>query len=70
MLRQYELVFIRVISTLQMSPALLKELRLAMARRKKPVVPAGRCSTSGSGARASQQLAGKRKAKELACSGE
>jgi len=43
-----------------------------MARRKKkPAVPAGRRSTtSGSGARASQQLAGKRKANELACSGE
>jgi len=43
-----------------------------MARRKKKsAVPAGRRSTtSGSGARASQRLAGKRKSNELACSGE
>jgi len=72
MLRQDELAFIKAISTLQLSSALLKELRLAMAwRKKKPVVPAGRQSTtSGRGARASQQLVGKRKANELACSGE
>jgi len=68
MLRQDELAFIKAISTLQISPALLKELRLAMARRKKkPVVAAGRHSTSGSGARASQQLTGKSKTNELAC---
>jgi len=50
----------KVISTLQVLPALLKELRLKMAwRKKKLAVPAGRCSTtSGSGTRASQQLAG------------
>jgi len=72
MLRQDELDFIKTISTSQMSPALIKELRLAMARRKKkPAVPAGkRSTTSGSGTRASQQLAGKRKANELASSGE
>jgi len=71
MLSQDKLAFIKAISTLQMSPALLKELKLAMARRKKPAVPAGKHSTTyGSGARASQQLAGKSKANELACSGE
>jgi hypothetical protein len=60
MLRQDELAFIKAISTLQLLPALLKELKLALARMKKqPVVPPGRQSTtSGSGARASQQLAG------------
>jgi len=71
MLRQDELAFMKAISTLQVSPALLKEMRLAMARRKKPAVPAGeRSTTSGSGTRASQQLAGKRKANELASSGD
>jgi len=45
MLRQDELAFIKATSTLQMSPALLKEWRLAMAgRKKKPTVPAGRRS--------------------------
>jgi len=70
--RQDELAFMKAISTLQVSPALLKELRLAMVRRKKkPAVPAGRRSTtSGSGTRASLQLAGKRKANELASSGD
>jgi len=60
MRRQDELAFIKAISTLQLSPAFLKGLRLAMARRKKPAVPAGgRSTTSGSEARVSQQLAGK-----------
>ena len=72
MLRKDELAFIKVIPTLQVSSAILNELRLAMARRKKkPTVPAGRRSTTpGSGTRASQQLAGKRTANEQACSGE
>ena len=72
MLRQDKLAFVKAISTLQVSPALLKELRLSMARRKKkPAVPAGKHTTiSGSGIRASQQLAGKCKANELACSGD
>jgi len=75
MLRQEELAFIKAISTIQLSPAILKELRMALSRRKKkPVVPAGsRSTTSGSGARDPQrptsQLAGKRKANELASSG-
>ena len=69
--RQDDLAFMKVISTLQVSPALLKELRLAMARRKKPAVPVGRSSNaSGSGNRASKQFAGKRKAKEIASSGD
>ena len=64
------LAFTVVISTLQLSPVLLKELRLVMVRRKKkPAVPAGRRSTiSGSGTRASQHLTGKRKANELTIS--
>jgi hypothetical protein len=72
MLRQDELAFMKAISTLQVSLALLKELRLAMARRKKKqAVPAGRRRTTpGSRTRASQQLAGKRKANELASSGD
>jgi len=72
MLRQDELPFKKAIYTLQVSSALLKELRLAMARRKKkPAMPAGRrITTSGSGTRGSQKLAGKRKAKELASSGD
>ena len=61
MLRQDDIAFMEGISNLQVSPALLKELRLAMARRKKkPAVPAGkRSTTSGNGTRASQQIAGK-----------
>ena len=72
MLRQDELAFLKAIFPFQVSPVLLKELRLAMARRKKrPAVPAGRRSTpSGSGKSASQQLAGKQKAKELPSSGD
>jgi len=71
-LRQEELAFIKAISILQLSPALLKELSLAMSRRKKkPAVPAGsRSTTPGRGATSSQQLAGKRKANELASSGD
>jgi hypothetical protein len=52
MLRQEELAFVKAISNLQVSPDLLKELRLAMSRRKrKPAVPAGSHSI-GSGAKA------------------
>jgi hypothetical protein len=47
MLRQEELVFIKAISTLQVSPAILKEVRMALSRRKKkPAVPAGSRSTA------------------------
>ena len=66
MLRQDELAFIKDISTFQMSPTLLKDL--AMVRRKKSAVPAGkRSTTSGNGTRAAQRLTGKRKANELPC---
>jgi len=73
MLRQEELAFIKAISTLQHSPAILKELRMALSRRKKPVVPEGICSIiSGCGARVPQRssglLAGKLKANDLASS--
>ena len=70
-LRQDELAFLKVISSFKVSPALLKELCLTMARRKKkPAVPTGRRSTpSGNGTSAPQQLTGKRKANELASSG-
>jgi len=61
MLRQDELAFIKAIYTLQVSPALLKGLRLSMLwREKKPAVPAGKRSTTpGRGTGASKQLASK-----------
>jgi len=54
MIRQEELAFIKAISTMQLSQAILKELRMAMFRRKKkPAVPVGIHSTiTTSGARA------------------
>ena len=70
MLREDELPFLKAISTFHMSLALFKELRLIMAQ-KKPAMLAGRRSTpTGSGTSASQQLVGKRKASELASSGD
>ena len=55
----------------KVSVVLIKELRLAMTRRKKTAVPAGRRKiTSGNGTRASQQRAGKRKDNEQATSGD
>jgi hypothetical protein len=82
-LRQEELAFIKVISTLQLFPALLKKLRMALSRKKKkkkkkkkkPVVPLGsRSTTPGGGSMSSQRpfrhLAGKRKANKLANSGD
>jgi hypothetical protein len=71
MLRQYEIAFIKALSTFQVSPAVLKELRMALSRRKKPQVPAGIRSTMPEGGarvpqRSSSQLAGIRKANELA----
>jgi hypothetical protein len=74
MLRQEELAFIKALSTFQVSPAVLKELRMALSRRKKkPLVPAGiRNTMRAGGARvpkcSSGQLTGKRKANELASS--
>ena len=35
MLRQEELAFVKAISTMQLSPAILKELRMTLSRRKK-----------------------------------
>jgi len=76
MLRQEELAFVKAISTMQLSPAILKELRMAKScRKKKPAVLAGSYSTtSASGARAPQRvpslLAGKNKANELASLGD
>ena len=47
MLRQEELAFFKAISTLQLSPAILKELRMALSRRKKKSAPpAGSRSTA------------------------
>ena len=62
MLSQEELAFIKAISTLQLFPALLKELRMALSsrRKKKPVVSAGSHSTApGGGFKASQRPSGK-----------
>jgi hypothetical protein len=65
MLRQDELAFIKAISSLQVSPAHLRELRSALASRKKrkTAVSAGSRSTAhGGGPKVSSQLAGKCKA--------
>jgi len=74
MLKQDELAFIKAVSTMQPSPALLKELRTALAsskKKRKTVVAAGsRGTTLSGGPKASQRptslKAGKRKANELA----
>jgi hypothetical protein len=59
MLRQEELNFIKAMSTLQLSPAFLKELRMALSSRKKKkkrVMSAGSRSTApGEGPKASQR---------------
>ena len=78
MLRQEKFAFIKAISTLQLSPALLKELSLALSSRKKKkktVMSAGSHSTApGGGPKASQrpssQHAAKSKANVLASSGD
>jgi hypothetical protein len=56
MLRQEELAFLKAMSTLQLSPVILRELKLAVSRqKKKPAVLTGsRGTTSGGGARAPQ----------------
>jgi hypothetical protein len=75
-LRQEEFALIKIISMLQLPPALLMGLRIALTlRHRKPVVSAGRRSTTpGGGSNASQrpcgQLAGKRKANELGSSAD
>jgi hypothetical protein len=52
MLRQEELAFFKALSSLSPSPAVVRELRMALTRRKKrPAVPAGiRGTTSAVGA--------------------
>jgi hypothetical protein len=76
MLKQEELAFIKALSTFQVPPAVLTELTMALSRKKKRLaVPAGRRSTAprswaGAHQRPSGQLAGKRKANELASSGD
>jgi hypothetical protein len=70
MLRQEELTFNKVIYNFQVPPAVLKDLRLSLSRRKKPLVPAGSRSTMPAGVaivpkRSSRQLAVKRKADDL-----
>jgi hypothetical protein len=58
MLRQEELSFIKAMYTLQLSPAILKELSMAFSRRKKPVVPARSRSTAQGGRGAERRLWG------------
>ena len=79
MLRQEKLEFVKDISTLQLSPTLLKELKMAPSSWKKnnnnTAVSAGSRSTAPGGGpkacqRSSSQHTGKRKANELASSGE
>jgi hypothetical protein len=76
MLKQEELAFMKAISTLQLSPALLRELRSAMAasKRRKALAP-GKAKPSGevvdevqSSHKPLQLPAGKRKATELSTS--
>jgi len=70
MITQDKLAFMTTISALQVSPTRLKDFKLAIARRKKPAMSGGKPSTTSvSGNMAFQQLGGKRKANELACSG-
>jgi hypothetical protein len=81
MLRQEDLTFIKSISSLQLFPALLKELRMVLSSRKKKkrkkkkkkkivVYAESRSTAPGGGPKASQrpssQYAGKRKTNELA----
>jgi hypothetical protein len=69
MLRQDEVAFFKVLSTMDFSPALLKKLRKAVTSRKKngAKVAAGNSSTTSGGRsiasqRSSVQLVGKRQA--------
>jgi hypothetical protein len=53
MLRQEELAFLKAMSTLQVSPVFLRELKLAMSRRKKKAaVLVGSRGTTSVGSRA------------------
>jgi hypothetical protein len=77
MIRQEELAFMKVLSTMQPFPALLKKLRTALAsstKKRKTVVSTGSHGSTLSGApKASQHppslSTGKRKANELVSSG-
>jgi hypothetical protein len=52
-LRKEELAYLKAMSTLQLFPVILRELKLAMLRRKKkPAVLAGNRRTKSGGARA------------------
>jgi hypothetical protein len=76
MLRQEELAFIKAVSTMQLSPAILKELRTALAtskKKRKTVVSGSHGTTLGGGPksflRPPSLNASKRKANEHANSG-
>jgi hypothetical protein len=59
MLRQEELAFLKAVSTLQLSAVILRELKLAMSRRKKkPAVMVRSRGTTSGGARAPQRSSG------------
>jgi hypothetical protein len=69
-MREY-LAFVKAVSSMDVSPALLKDLRRAIAARrgrKRPEVAVGKRDNAGpnSSHRSPYQLAGKRKANELA----
>ena len=76
MLKQENLAFIKAVTTLQVTPALLRELRTALsARKRRTVVSAeirGRAHAGGSRSsqRAPSRIAGKHEASVLAFSGE
>jgi hypothetical protein len=77
LLSHEELTFIKALTTLELSPALLKELSDALTsrRKKKPAVSAASSSTIHGGGfkpsqRPSRQHASKRKANELTSSGD
>jgi len=70
MQRQDDLVFLKAIPFFQVSPATLNELRLARKKRRPTMTSGRRISPYGSRASAFQQLAGKRKASELASLGD
>lgn len=68
MLRQEELTFINALSNFQVSPADLKELRMALFRRKKK--PLFACRWDQGPPTFIELALGKRKSNELASSGE
>jgi hypothetical protein len=74
MLRQDDYAFIKAISSLHVSPALLREVRSALAARKKKektvVATRSRSTPREFGIKAFSQLVGKREANELISSGD